>query len=386
MQRVDVAIVGSGAMALWLARDLVVKGVRVALLEIQPELAGGASVKNEGWLHRGTYHAAAIVDRTLAMQVAQRTITGHDMTLRFAPEARTELGSHTFALLRFETLEETTSRWAEAGVFHRPVSKHEVERLEPELQLGQYDCAFEVADVAINSRTVYRKLAEEIRAMGAVILPGTEVVGLCKQVLSLRASNGCEQQLETEVLVCAAGCGILPFFKSVIGIDLPMRYFVSHLFDVPRVAWHAFFGVDPSDITAMHHGKWSVVGFTKDQVPVPTPSFEPCEERIEQIRVALSAVAPKADIIRGTGRACTKVDIDYTVASTNAFGNLNIAYGEPTRNVFWVLPGKMTEAPYAARQLAEVIWPRLERSVYEGPITNLEVDSLHIAMRPIDTY
>jgi glycine/D-amino acid oxidase-like deaminating enzyme len=386
MQKVDVTIIGSGAMALWLSWTLVCKGFAVAVIEIQRDLAGGASSKNEGWLHRGTYHSVAITDRNIAIQVARRTIAGHDMTLQFAPEARTELGSHTFALLRSEAVEETTSRWAEAGVFHRLVSKREVRRLEPDLNFGKYDCTFEVADVAIDSRIVYRKLADEIRAKGGVIFTGMECVGLCGHAMKLRKWNGCEQHLETKVLVCAAGCGIRPFFKSVIGIDLPMRYFVSHLFDVPRIARHAFFGVDPSDITAMHHGEWSIVGFTKDQVPVPAPSFEPGKDQIEQIKAALQEVASKADVSRGTGRACTKVDVDYATSSTKSFGNLNIAYDEPIQNIFWVLPGKMTEAPYAARQLGEVLCTRVTRSIDAKPLTNPVFGLPQIAMRPIDLY
>jgi len=37
----------------------------------------------------------------------------------------------------------------------------------------------------------------------------------------------------------------------------------------------------------MHHGDWTIVGFTKDQVPVSTPRFEPDEGSIDQIKKKL---------------------------------------------------------------------------------------------------
>ena len=151
-------------MGLWLAWVLSSRGLAVALIDAQNDLGNGSSIRNEGWLHRGTYYAATIVDRAAAMQVAQRTILGHDATLRLAPESLEELDSKTFVLLRSECLDEITSRWDEAGVFYRYLCKADFQALEPELDVGNYDCVCEVADVAINNRIVYSKLASQARA------------------------------------------------------------------------------------------------------------------------------------------------------------------------------------------------------------------------------
>jgi glycine/D-amino acid oxidase-like deaminating enzyme len=164
------------------------------------------------------------------------------------------------------------------------------------------------------------KLAAQIRCRGASILTGTNVCHLRSGVAVLQTSGCPTRQLFADVFVCAAGYGISQFFLSLLGIKLPMRYFASHLLDIPRFARHDFFGVGSSDIATMHHGDWTIVGFTKDQIPVSTPRFEPDEDSIEQIKKALSAIAPGADILEAKGRVCTKVDIDYAAPSSASFG------------------------------------------------------------------
>jgi L-2-hydroxyglutarate oxidase LhgO len=64
----DVVIGGRGVTGLFLSQMLSDKGVRVALVEKSAKLATGPSTSNEGWLHSGAYHAAAILDRRVAVQ------------------------------------------------------------------------------------------------------------------------------------------------------------------------------------------------------------------------------------------------------------------------------------------------------------------------------
>lgn len=71
---VDVAIVGAGVAGLMLTKKLSDLGFKVALIEKSSCVADGPSTRNEGWLHRGTYHAASIQDRSSAVQVARRCI------------------------------------------------------------------------------------------------------------------------------------------------------------------------------------------------------------------------------------------------------------------------------------------------------------------------
>ena len=71
--KTTVAVVGGGAMGLWLTMKLARLGIPTVLIEPNSEMARGPSIRNEGWRHSGAYHAAAIVDRRAALQVAQRT-------------------------------------------------------------------------------------------------------------------------------------------------------------------------------------------------------------------------------------------------------------------------------------------------------------------------
>src|SRR4051794_2384970 len=118
--RAEVGIIGGGVTGLFLMQMLSEKGLRVVLLEQSEQLAQGPSTKNEGWLHSGAYHVAAILDRRTAVQVARRVKFGHEKVLAFSPEAVEERQLRTFVFVDDEKLEEVKSRWDEAEVYYAP--------------------------------------------------------------------------------------------------------------------------------------------------------------------------------------------------------------------------------------------------------------------------
>jgi L-2-hydroxyglutarate oxidase LhgO len=69
-----------------LAKKLGYLGFSIVLVEQEEQFAGGASTRNEGWLHRGTYHANSIKDKNTAIQVARRCIYGYEQISKYAPE------------------------------------------------------------------------------------------------------------------------------------------------------------------------------------------------------------------------------------------------------------------------------------------------------------
>ncbi|MDQ3746665.1 MAG: hypothetical protein M3444_20025, partial [Acidobacteriota bacterium] len=97
------------------------------------------------------------------------------------------------------------------------------------------------------------------------------------------------------------------FFSSLFGVDLPMRFFVSHLIDTPRLSRHGWFGVAAGEPTHMPHGDWSIVGLNKDQVAVPAPSFVPREENIRDVLAALRKRVPGVDDSAVHGRAYVNI-------------------------------------------------------------------------------
>lgn len=384
----DVVIVGAGAMGLWLALKAAHCGFKVAVIDKEPLLASGPSTRNEGWGHTGAYHAAAIDDRALAITVARRTREGFHQMLGFASEAVEDPELISFALVGEDRVAEVTDRWQEANVPYRLVSLREFRKAEPRLRLKKSTRVFWLDDVSINTRVLYSKLARHARIRGARFFPSCTLTEWDDRVGTLKGPDGSLFNFSAEVLICTSGLGTQTFFGSVFGIDLPMRFFVSHLLDSPRLTRHGWFGVDPGEPTHMPHGDWSIVGLNKDQVAVPAPSFVPREENITDVLAALRKYLPDVDDSAVRGRACVKVDVE---PNTYGFSNLNLGCGELLPNVFWLLPGKMTEAPCAADIMVRVLSERLRGAGIEAsdvatvrPLTLTA--PIEIAPRPIDQY
>src|SRR5689334_3121047 len=100
MRRTEVVVVGAGVAGLMLFKKLATLGVSTLLVEKLPLAANGPSTRNEGWLHRGTYHATSIRDRGQAIQVAQRCIYGFEQIRAYAPECLEETTTSSIAVLR----------------------------------------------------------------------------------------------------------------------------------------------------------------------------------------------------------------------------------------------------------------------------------------------
>ena len=153
----DVLLVGGGIAGLMAAHKLSDLGLRVSLIEKQQTLASGPSTRNEGWLHRGTYHASSIRNRAAAIQVARRCIYGHEQLQRFAPEAVEDASIPSLALMRDEaSIPEAISRWNEANVHYRAISHAEAKKIVPEASFESASGIFQVADASLNTRILYR--------------------------------------------------------------------------------------------------------------------------------------------------------------------------------------------------------------------------------------
>jgi len=153
--KVDVGILGAGVMGLWLSLKLAERGYRVAVIEKECWIADGPSTRNEGWLHCGAYHAAAIEERSLAVQVARRTREGFKQTMNLAPESVQDHESLTFALVEERRLEDVTSRWEQAGVVYRPALSAEVSEIASYVNLKCFKGLFRVEDLSIDTRVLY---------------------------------------------------------------------------------------------------------------------------------------------------------------------------------------------------------------------------------------
>lgn len=396
--KVDVVVIGGGVAALFLAKKLTECGFSVAVVEKADYLVSGAGIKNEGWGHRGTYHAAAIPDRRIALQVAERAAEGYKQIMHFAPEVVEDPDTSAYALLKNGLMvDEVKSRWDEAGIPYREICHNCFNKIEPSVKTQDVASIFEVNDVSLNTRKLFEKLRDCAQEKGARFFTKTEICYFKDKTARLKGQIGSPDWLQARLFVHASGFGMKEFFKSKLSIELPFRFWKSHLLDLPRVSKHGIFYLDKGEATLMHHGDWSIVGSNADQLSVAEPSFESVEEIAETVKQALHRLIEGVDLTKAFARACIKVDMkpeeDLDLCEGGyARPQLNAAYGKPISGHIWMLPGKMTEAPYLADLVIKEICEGLNkgRSFGKGegnpgisPVTGLQVD---VARRPIDTH
>ncbi len=352
----DVTVAGAGVAGLMLTKKLSDLGIRTALIENEPKLAGGPSTRNEGWLHRGTYHATSISDRENAIQVARRCIYGHEQIKGFAPEAVEDMDLASFALVRNpENVDEIISRWEEAGVLHRRVLLKDLAELEPNVRTDDATEVFQVNDVGINTRLLYRKLLTASENAGATILPGTELLFHSPDEAYIK-KDGETQTLNSRLFIYTAGYGVRNLFIKNFGVAVPLRYWKSHLMILPRLSKSSVFYLDPHEAAMMNHGSHSIVGLNEDAFVCEEPDYEPVEMGVSNIYRATKRLFRDVDIEKGTAIACIKTDL---VEKSAAARSLNVSISEPVPNHICVLPGKMTEAPYVTDVVTRMIYNRM---------------------------
>jgi glycine/D-amino acid oxidase-like deaminating enzyme len=372
VRRYDVVLVGGGITGLMVSHKLSRLGLRLLLLEKQPTLASGPSTRNEGWLHRGSYHAGSIRDRETALQVPRRCIYGHEQIRAFAPEAVEDADRTPLVLVRdADRVQELVSRWSEAGVWFRPRTRAAAAASFPTADLSRVAEVFEVADVSINTRMLYRKLYTSAEQGGTEVLTGARLERIDGRCASVLAATCETLHVEAGLFVYSTGFGARDLFRDFFGLQLPIRYWKSHLVVVPRLGAHGLFYVDPHEAAMMHHGEYSIVGLNEDALLCSEPDYNVIAEKAENLHQALERLVPgwkRANTFSDI--ACTKVDF---APEAGAARSLNIAIHEPVPGHICILPGKMTEAPF----LTDVLTARLYERLEDGLIAKRPCDVLH---------
>ncbi|MBD9597767.1 FAD-binding oxidoreductase [Ensifer sp. ENS05] len=366
----DVILVGGGITGLMSAKKLCDIGLHVALVEQHSTLASGPSTRNEGWLHRGTYHAASIRDRHIGIQVARRCIYGHEQLRRFCSEAIEDGDVRPIVMIADGSkVDEVVSRWKEADVQVRPISHAAASKAAPTANFGRVAALFEANDVSVNTRLLYRKLFAMAQKAGCDFYVEHQIERIDGQTAVLKAPSGDLHYVQANKFVYSAGTGARAVFQKHHGVELPIRYWKSHLVITKRLAPVGLFYVDPHEAAMMHHGDVSVIGLNEDALLSPTPSYDVIADRAENLRNAIRRIFPNWSGEDSINIACTKVDL---VANATDARSLDIAIREPIPGHVCVLPGKMTEAPYLTDILVSYIHQALDSSV--------------IALRPCDRF
>lgn len=375
-ESVDVAIVGAGVAGIMLSKKLSELGAKVALIEKGQTLASGPSTRNEGILHAGTYHSISVENREEAIRVARRCKYGHDQIRRYAPEAIEDIDIPTFAIIKDQTrVTESKSRWDEAGVGYTDSSMSEFRKYAPQSTIDKDDqgndipvTVFKVDDVSINTPMLYQKLVNDARRAGTTIYTNADTKVTGDNELEVKTGRR-KRQIQARVVVHSSGAGMKQFFQENYGVDLPMRFWKSHLILTPKLADANIYVLDPNEADVMVHGGYNIVG-VKNSVLVDSPNYDIIPEEAAMAQTALRRLF-RQNKPEGTETvACIKVDMPQREGSARS---LDVTIGEPLKNVFTVIPGKMTEAPYVTDLATQIIYQRLQSAG-------------DIAKRPVDVF
>jgi L-2-hydroxyglutarate oxidase LhgO len=268
----DTVIIGGGIVGLALARRLLAAqpGMRIAIIEKEPQVAQHASGRNSGVLHAGFYYTADSLKAKFCRE-------GNRMMREYCTENRLALdacGKVVVAKNEAElaALHELYARGQKNGVEVRLVDAQQLEDIEPHASTHQW--ALHVPSTASVSPTeVCQHMAKELAARGVIFhfncaYQGREGKG------AIRTTAGVMQYgrlwncagLYADRIAHEFGVGedytILPFkglYLMAPGEAAPLR---THIYPVPNLA-NPFLGV---------HFTKTVNGMVKIG-PTATPAF-----------------------------------------------------------------------------------------------------------------
>ncbi|MGZ6339965.1 MAG: FAD-dependent oxidoreductase [Candidatus Limnocylindrales bacterium] len=217
-----VVIIGGGGTGGALAHDLILRGLRVTLVE-RGEITSGTTGRHHGLLHSGARYA--VKDRESAVECIEE-----NQILRHIAPGSFEENDGLFVAVTDEDADYeplfVESCQASGIPVHR-LSRSEALRLEPLLN-PELRCAVQVPDGTMDAMRMPLRFFASARANGAVIKPYTQVTGLlvrdrCVSGVQVRdLTNGREYEIGADLTVNAAG----PWAESVArlaGVDVPIQ-------------------------------------------------------------------------------------------------------------------------------------------------------------------
>lgn len=353
MRDFSVVVVGSGISGLLVSQGLAGLGISVALVERAAAVATGATTSNEGWIHRGTYHAVSIADPEAALGVARRCIEGARRLEALVPEALEPMRGSPLAFTTRDA-SDIVDRWDQAGVAYTPIGPSSARARAPFIQWNDITAAYEVNDSAIDTAKMVQLLFDDVLRKGVEVFRKAR---LSRRAGKLSIVSGSEKlALRSRLLVLVAGAGI-PEAAADLGLDSTgMRFWVSHLAHLQSFADFSLLSLDPNEMTSINHGSSAIVGLNDDVIRSDIPGA-----RLDEGPAALlHAIRTRLNIEPVVNRftACTKVDL---VKQESADRVLAPTVVRLSSDVIAAVPGKMTEAPYLAATIVSGISSLLQR-------------------------
>lgn len=354
IENFDDIVIGSGITGLEIARLLQNEGRRVCVIERESNVGAGATTRNEGWLHAGTYHSAAIVNRHDAINVGRYCIEGFNRIINRYPIAISKTNASTYALLKDGNRQgDVMERWNDAKVDFKEVDLTEVLKANPEICLDTIHSSYKVKDVAINTSMLLRQMHTEIFGNSK---PRVEFL-LPAQILSIDPYEhevelrykGCVRCFRAENIIYAAGAGNKELVEKYLNMSEQIRLFRGHILIARKLSQDNFIVLDKGCPTWMNHGDFSIIGMTRMSEEVIREGYEINAKTALRIREKLQGmIKGPIEIIKTY--SCLKPTI-----TDGVYQSLSPIYFEPEVGNFVVLPGKMTEAPVVCESLLKRI-------------------------------
>ena len=344
----DVLIVGAGITGLLLARALARLSVKVLVVESSAQVFAGATPRNEGWLHHGTYHAISVSDTHTAVSVAERCMYGAQAFKTMVPEALEDHLLPSYAFTADGNPEWIEDRWHQSDVKYRRIDLRQLRRFVPELRDEGLTAGYQVEDRAVNTRIVCAALLNDLRSAGVRVLTGVRLTRMDE--LKLKVTSGSTVfQVSPKLIVLATGYGTASAAHDLrLGGEIPIRLWKSHLAVTRRLTNAPIFSLDADDPALMNHGATSIVGLNNDAKETPLPDHTPDPESMTHLLSRLkNRFSVPIDNTQIHPIACTKVDI---VTAKDQARSLAPAALKLEDRAYALLPGKMTEAPFVVHK------------------------------------
>jgi glycerol-3-phosphate dehydrogenase len=216
-----VLIIGGGGTGAALAHDLVLRGLRVTLVE-RGEVTSGSTGRHQGLLHSGARYAT--IDRAAAIECSAE----NKVLRRIAPGSFEE-NDGLFVALTDEDAEfekEFLEACWQSAVPTRRIDRTRALSLEPGLNPG-LRLAVQVPDATMDAMRLPLRFFASARRNGAEILPFTEVTGVTRvrrrvQGVAVRDhAAGRDFEIGADIVVNAAGPWI-GRIAALAGVTLPV--------------------------------------------------------------------------------------------------------------------------------------------------------------------
>jgi len=299
----QVLVVGGGINGAGVARDLALRGVRVALVE-RRELGSGTTWASSGMIHGGlrylqedpevTYHAC--LDSGAIQRIAPHLIFRIPFLMPVFPEDPIGPELIEIGLEMYDAYQPLKN-----GRPHTRLSREQALRLEPALS-PRIECAFTLDEWGVDAARLVAANALDAAERGAAVHTHAEVVDLLREGGSGRVRgarvrdrvSGEILEIEAEVVLNATGPWA-PRLAEMAGAELRLRpgkgihlVFERRLSDVAIYAR----GVDGRDMFAFPHEQNSMAGTTDDDFYGDLDHPDATEDEVRYVLEAVERSIP----------------------------------------------------------------------------------------------